>query len=107
MMKKKDKYEVVLEGGVNMTYDKFIIYLEHGGEGRIRIGKQYIGILNIGQDDNELFPKESLFIFEDKKHNEQKRIYINKSDIKNYKLYKDMTLKELFTLKQFSIVSIF
>ena len=90
-----------------MTYDKFIIYLEHGGEARIRIGKQYIGILNIGQNDNELFPQESLFIFEDKKHNEQKRIFINKSDIKNYKLYKDMTLKEIFNLKQFSIVSIF
>lgn len=90
-----------------MTYDKFLIYLEHGGEARIKIGKQYIGILNIGEDESEPYPKDSLFIYEDKHYNKQMQIYIKKTEIKNYKIYKDMTLKEIFNLKQFSIVSLF
>ena len=100
------KYNIEFERMYNMTYEKFIVYLQHGGEGRIRIGKQYIGILNIGRND-EIFPQESLFIYEDKYHNKQKEIYIKKSDIENYKLYNNMTLKEIFKSKNFSIVSIF
>ena len=39
------KILIVKESYYNMTYEKFLIYLEHGGEARIRVGKQYIGIL--------------------------------------------------------------
>lgn len=97
MMKKKDKYEVVLEGGINMTYDQFIRKIQHGHEFEIKTKDYKIAIFNIGQNDEELFPEETLFIYQTKFLNKHiKDVYVKKQDLESFIICNNMTIKELW-----------
>jgi hypothetical protein len=50
---------------------------------------------------------EFLIIQEDENYNELNECYINKKDIRKFKIYNGKTLKELFELKQIKITELF
>ena len=99
MMKKKDKYEVVLEGGSIMTYDQLISMIKRGFEFRLKMKNNIeIGVLS----------ESDLTIFCYVLNTEDERIHIQdievkKQNIEQYEIFEYKTLKELFLNKEILI----
>ena len=80
-----------------MTYDQFIKKIRHGHEFEIKTKDCKIAIFNIGQNDEKLFPEETLFVYKTKFLNKHiKDVYVKKQNLESFIVYNNMTIKELW-----------
>ncbi len=99
-MKKKDKYEVVLEGGIIIvTYDELINMIKRGFEFRLKLKNNIeIGVLS----DSDLTIFCYVLNTEDERIHIQD-VEIKKQNIEQYEVFEYKTLKELLLNKEILI----